>query len=206
MSRIGRTLFAAALIGLVGLVPHARALAGLPIDPSTLNPPPPSFESCQTDGSTIICRGSVAPAAYGPSDNQIFCGTGATAFDTFDSGVESQSAVGYYDQARNLVRQVVHFDNDGQWSNALSGAAAPYTQHNIITDVLAVPGDFTSRAEAVTGNIVFTLPHEGTLLVDTGRFTIAPDGSIDFASARHDIFSYFEGDTSALQKLCAALS
>lgn len=212
MSRIGRTLFAAALIGLVGLAPHAQAHAGQPIDPSTLNPPPPSqvagvvvVESCQVDGRNIICRDSLGPTPWGPSDNQIFCGTGATAFDTFDNSVLSQNAVRYYDQTGNLMRQVIHFDADGQWSNALTGAAAPYTQHNIITDVLAVPGDFGSRTETETGNIVFTLPHEGALAVDAGRVTTAPDGSIDFASAQHDLLSYFQGDTSALQQLCAAL-
>jgi hypothetical protein len=156
-------------------------------------------------GSGAICQGSLAPAPYGPSDNQLFCGTGANAFDTLDGGVESERAVRYYDQNGNLIRRVVHFDDDGQWSNAITGVAVPYKQHNIITDVLATPGDLSSITETWTGGIVFTLPHQGELAVDAGRITVAPDGSFEFTSARHDILNYVLGDTSALQKLCAAL-
>src|SRR4026208_2561807 len=34
------------------------AVAGTPVDPTTLNPVPPDFYSCQADGPNTICRGS----------------------------------------------------------------------------------------------------------------------------------------------------
>jgi hypothetical protein len=200
-----RALVIVALSALALFVPPATASAGQSIDPSTLNPVPPAGYSCQVDGANIICRRSVSPAPYGPSDNQLFCGTGANAFDTYDSGVESQRSVRYYDQNGNVVRRVIVFDVDGQWSNALTGVSVPYEQHQITTDVLAVPGDFSSATETTTGVNRFVLPHEGELLLDNGRVTTAPDGSVEFASAQHDILSFVMGDTSAFQKLCSAL-
>jgi hypothetical protein len=205
MRRLPRTLLAIALLGTLALIPRGSAVAGQSIDPSTLNPVPPAGYSCQVDGANIICRRSLPPTPYGPSDNQLFCGTGANAFDTFDSGVESQRAVRYYDQNRNVVRRVIYFDDDGQWSNAVTGVSVPYEQHQITTDIPVVPGDLSAVTETTTGVNRFVLPHEGEILLDNGRVTTAPDGSIEFASARHDILSYVMGDTGAFQKLCAAL-
>jgi hypothetical protein len=56
-----------------------------------------------------------------------------------------------------------------------------------------------------TGVNRFVLPHDGLLALDNGRLTTDPNGDITFASAHHDILAYLLGDTSALQKLCAAL-
>jgi hypothetical protein len=154
-------MFTLTFLGMAALTPHGSVFAGQLVDPSTLNPPPPSFESCEADGSNIICRGGIPPQAYGPSDNQIFCGTGANAFDTFDSGVDSEKATRYYDANLNLERRVIIFDDDGQWSNARTGVSVPYEQHQIITDVLGVPGDLSTITETkcyqmnVTGNRVY---------------------------------------------------
>lgn len=205
MSHAFRALVVLAFSGLTVLIPHTSAFAGQYIDPSTLNPPAPPPYTCVASGGGAICRREIPPAPYGPSDNQIFCGSGANAFDTYDSGVESETAVRYYDSNLNLVRRVIHFDDDGQWSNAVTGMSVPYEQHNITTDVLAVPGDLNSITETITGNNTFTLPHMGQLALDNGRVTTAPDGTIEFASAKHDILDYVLGDTGALQQLCTAL-
>lgn len=205
MSRLLRALAVLAVSGFAIVIPHTPVFAGQSIDPSTLNPPAPAPYTCTADGSGAICRREIPPAPYGPSDNQIFCGSGANAFDTYDSGIESETAVRYYDSNLNLVRRVIHFDDDGQWSNAVTGAFVPYEQHNVTTDVLAVPGDLNSITETITGNNTFTLPHMGQVALDNGRVTTAPDGTIEFESAQHDILDYIFGDPGALQQLCVAL-
>jgi len=39
-----------------------------------------------------------------------------------------------------------------------------------------------------------------------GRFVVAPDGTIEFQAGQNDFFKLMAGDTSVIQKLCAALS
>ncbi len=206
MSQAIRAFVIMAMVPLAIVGPLASVLAGQSINPLTLNPPPavPPY-TCMGTGGGAICEKDIPPAPYGPSDNQIFCGTGTNAFDTFDSGVESEKVTRYYDANLNLVRRVTIFDDDGQWSNAVTGVSVPYEQHQIITDVLGVPGDLSTITETTTGVNRFVLPHEGLLLLDNGRVTTDPSGDITFASARHDILAGSLGDTAALQKLCAAL-
>ncbi len=207
MSQAIRALVILAVVPLAIVASLASVLAGQSINPSTLNPPPavPPF-TCMGTGGGAICEKDIPPTPYGPSDNQIFCGTGANAFDTFDSGVESEKVTRYYDANLNLVRRVIKYDDDGQWTNAVTGVSVPYEQHQNITDVLGVPGDLNTITETTTGVNRFVLPHNGLLALDNGRLTTDPNGDITFASARHDILAYFLGNTAALQKLCAALA
>jgi hypothetical protein len=199
-----RALVITAIVPLAIFVPQASVSAGQPIDPLTLNPPAFPPYTCMGTGGGAICEKDIPAAPYGPSDNQIFCGTGANAFDTFDSGVEGEKVTRYYD-GNDLVRRVTVFDDDGQWSNAVTGVSAPYEQHQIITDVLGVPGDLSTITETTTGVNRFVLPHDGLLAFDNGRLTTNPNGDITFESTPHDIEAYFAGNTSALQKLCVAL-
>jgi hypothetical protein len=187
------------------LVPRASASAGQSIDPLTLNPPAFPPYTCMATGSGAICEKDLPPAPYGPSDNQLYCGTGANAFDTFDSGIQSESVVRYYDANLNVVRREIHLNDDGQWSNANTGASVPYLTRWHITDIPVVPGDLSSFTETVTGRNSFVLPHDGAIALDNGRLTTDPNGDVTFASGRHDILAYVMGDTSALQQLCALL-
>lgn len=205
MSRTVRALLILALGGVAIIVPRTPASAGQYIDPMTLNPPAFPPYTCMATGRGAICEKDLPPAPYGPSDNQLYCGTGANAFDTFDSGVESEKVTRYYDANLNLVRRVTHYNDDGQWSNALTGVSVAYETRWLITDILGVPGDLSTITETTTGSNMFVLPHEGVLALDNGRLTTDPSGDITFVSARHDIEKYVLGDTSALQKLCAAL-
>ena len=123
------------------------ALAFVAVHPARaqeLNPPPPSFETCKTVGNGTICQGNRI-ATNAPSDTGIVCGSGPSAFDVFDSSTFKQVAIRYYDQDGNLTRRVSHEDSTfAQFSNPLTGAVAPYTQHTTFTTVLAVPGDFST--------------------------------------------------------------
>lgn len=82
----------------------------------------------------------------------------------------------------------------------------PYTQHDTITDVLAVPGDLSTATETNVGENIFK-PGQGAPVFEyAGRFVLAPDGSIEFSAGQNDFFKLMGGDTSVLQKLCAALA
>ena len=97
-----------------------------------LTPPPPSFETCMTVGNGTICQGH-RTLSYGPVNAGIVCGSGASTFDIFDSATFDHVAKRSYDQNGNLTRRDIHENySTGQFSNPLTGAVVPYTQHDNI--------------------------------------------------------------------------
>ena len=82
------------------------AFAGQPVT-QTLNPPPPSFETCKTVGNGFICDGA-RTESYGPDDTGIACASGAGAFDIFYQGTHNQHAIRFYNTDGNLTRRVIH--------------------------------------------------------------------------------------------------
>jgi hypothetical protein len=198
-----RPLLPAALLGglvLVLLVP--QAFAGQPPPPS-LNPPPPSFLSCKTAGNQTICEGS-RTVSEGPEGTGIICGSGASAFEIFDQSIFRQHAKRVYDQNGDLILRVIHqVFTFGQWSNPLTGATLPYTQTNNITDVLAVPGDFSSATETQTGEGTFTVPGMGAIILSSGRTVVGADGTLEFEAGPQYFFDDF--DNLVLKPACAAL-
>src|SRR6266516_6797459 len=139
-----------AVLGVLALVP--AGFAGQPAT-QTLNPPPPSFETCKAVGSGTICQGMV-DSSYGPFDTGLVCGSGAGAFGIADSATQHELARRDYDADGNLVKRYRNDRLEGQLSNEVSGAAVPYTQTWIQTDVLAVPGDLGSATATWTGEFV----------------------------------------------------
>ena len=171
-----------------------------------LNPPPPPQYTCKTVGNGTICRADV-PISYGPEDTGIVCGSGSSAFDIFDSATGDQQKTRFYDQNGNLTSRVIHETySSGQFSNPLTGAVVPYTQHDTITDVFAVPGDLSTATETNVGENIFQPAQGAPVFKYAGRFVVAPDGTIEFSAGQNDFFKLMAGDTSVLQKLCAALA
>jgi hypothetical protein len=168
----------------------------------TLTPPPPSFLTCKVVGSGTICQGSRTFTVDPHPD--FVCGSGVVIYD---QGTVRQVVTRYYDTEGNLARRVIHeFWSDAQKSNPLTGASTPYTQASNITDVPAVPGDLTSATETVTGQASITVPGLGAVLLNAGKTVTAPDGTIEFRAGPQDFLDYFvDGDTSVIDKLCAAL-
>jgi hypothetical protein len=173
-----------------------------------LTPPPPSFETCKTAGTGTICSGSRVEPPYGPVGTGIICGSGANAFEILDSGTDIQHhAMRTYDQDGNLTRRV--FTDEfvsAQFSNPLSGATVAYTQHNVTTGILAVPGDLNTETQTVRGENNYTVPGMGAVFLNAGRTVLAPDGTEEFTAGPHSFDAYFIGDPSAAAKLCAALA
>ena len=180
------------------------AAAGQPVT-QTLTPPPPSYETCKTVGTGFICEGA-RTLTYGPDDTGITCGTGAGAVDILDQGTHNQHAIRFYNTDGNLTKRVIYDQYFSQFSNPLTGAAIPYTQHNTTTDILAVPGDFTSATETTTGQTNFTVPHQGAVLLNAGRVVFGADGTLEFSAGPQGFLDYFyNGNTAALDELCTAL-
>jgi hypothetical protein len=119
----------------------------------------------------------------------------------YDQGTVETDAIRYYDGNGDLTRRVLHQHwTDAQKSNPLNGLTAPYTQSSIITDVLAVPGDFSSATETVTGAGIVTLPGYGAIFMPAGRSVTDPDGVTVFEAGPP---AFVAG--SAYLPLCAAL-
>ncbi len=195
------------LVLLLSLVAFAF-MAVHPAAAQDLNPPPPPFLTCKAVGNGTICQGSRI-VSYGPDDTGIVCGSGANAFDVFDSGTFDQRAIRYYDQDGNLTRRVIYENySSGQFSNPLTGAVVPYTQHNKLSDVLAVPSDFTTSTQTITGENIFQAGTGAPVLVNAGRQVFNFDESVLISSAGRNAFiaAFFEGDTAAFDDLCAALA
>jgi hypothetical protein len=196
---------------LVVLLLSLLAFAFVAVHPAAaqqaLNPPPSPDYTCKTVGNGTICQAD-SPISYGPEDTGIVCGSGKSAFDIFDSATGDQHKIRTYDQNGNLTRRVIHETySSGQFSNPLTGAVVPYTQHDTITDVLAVPGDFSSATETNVGENIFKPAQGAPVFEYAGRFVLAPDGTIEFRAGQNDFFAVFvDGNTSVLQPLCAALA
>jgi hypothetical protein len=178
-----------------------------PAAAQTLNPPPPPEYTCRAGANVTICQADVT-FSYGPDDTGIVCGSGSSAFDIFDSATGDQQKTRFYDQNGNLTRRVVHESySSGQFSNPLSGAVVPYTQHDTITDVFAVPGDLSTATETNVGENIFKPAQGAPVFEYAGRFVVAPHGTIEFRAGQNDFFAVFvDGNTSVLQPLCAALA
>jgi hypothetical protein len=188
------------------LILVSSGLAGQPVT-QTLNPPPPSWQTCKAVGDGTICAGTNVES-YGPQDTGIVCGSGASAFDIFDAGTDDYSVWKKFDADGNLVRRVFHDHYTfGQFSNPLTGAAVPYTQTDTRIDVLAVPGDLDSATETTTWQSLFHVPGAGApVFWNSGRTVQFPIfGPTEFSAGRLDFFRLFAGDTSVLDPLCAAL-
>ena len=184
----------------------SAALAGQPVT-QQLNPPPPPWQTCKAVGDGTFCEGTNVESD-GPYDTGIVCGSGATAFDIFDTSTDAYSVWKKFDTDGNLVRRVFHDHYTfGQFSNPLNGAVVPYTQTDTRIDVLAVPGDLDSATETTTWSSVFHLPGSGApVFWNSGRTVQFPIlGPTEFSAGRLDFFQLSDGDTSVLDPLCAAL-
>src|SRR5439155_4515204 len=127
-----RRLWAAGALGALALVPSA--LAGQPVT-QTLTPPPPSFYTCMAVGSGTICHGTISESS-GPEQTGLVCGSGAEAFNAWQTASFDERAARYYDGDGNLTRRVLRDEVSGQFINPSTGTVVPWTQHEIHTTVL----------------------------------------------------------------------
>jgi hypothetical protein len=168
----------------------------------------PEKFSCHTVGGGTICQYSHVEA-YGPLDTGLVCGSGAGAFDIFDQAVLNESGTVWFDENDNLTKVT---DKDvysfGQWSNPVTGTTVSYTQHNEEAFVLAVPGDFTSATDTITGENIYRARTGAPVLLSAGKQVFNFDQSQLISSHGPNAFvaAFYEGDPHAFDKICAALA
>ena len=187
--------FLAAMILTLALAP--AAMAGTPVDPSSLNPVPPDFYSCQADGVNTICRGSFEDAIVG-GDNGPICGDQ----HFYEFTAISVDAVRFYDANKDLVRRIGHESLSGFFSLSPTGESPTIDvvgHWNIVIEY-TVPGDLASGLETTRGLINQTGSSSahgfGAALHASGR--VLPDGT--FHGLNHDFFT-----DGANEAFCAAL-
>lgn len=181
--------------------------AGQPVDPSTLNPPPPpEFNPvCEAVGGGTICtvQFSDPPFAGGTG---IICGSGASAFEVFEFQNRSVTGHRYYDANGNLTRRHFHEVDTGTLSNPNNHVALSFSGRITTLHDLSVPGDITSGTQVLTGPTRVYRPHGGTVILETGRTVNSGTGDFIRESGPHPLQDYFVfGDTAAVQPLCDAL-
>ena len=90
----------------------------------------------------------------------------------------------------------------------MTGAFLAFTGHDTVTDALAIAADFDSATETITGEIVVSLPHAGTVYLTAGKLVMAvTDGTIDFQAGPGVLIEWFVngGPPEAPAELCSAL-
>jgi hypothetical protein len=194
-------LVLAAPLGLT--LPTTTALAGAPAE-VPLNPEPPDYYSCTTNGAGTYCAGQTSEA-YGPEPTGIVCASGSGAFEVLDRAVRNVAAERWYDHDGNLVKRRRIFTFDNASFSSPSGAVVPYSQRDVDTDVFTVPGDPTIGTTYSTSSLRATVAGLGAVVVEKGRAVWGVEGYLDKLAGRHDLFDYFNGDPAALDRLCAAL-
>src|SRR5215469_6289674 len=137
------------MIKRVLVVGVGAVLALFVVVPAASAAPPPGF-TCTPGG--VVCHFSFPDQRHGPVDAGITCGSGASSFDIFDQGVESDKGTAWLDASGNPTKIIDLFVvTDAMWSNPLTGDVVPYTQHVIVTTAFVVPGDFSTGIQTVTG-------------------------------------------------------
>src|SRR5436190_12642958 len=101
----------AGVIAIASALGGSSAFAGQPVI-QTLTPPPPSFYTCMAVGAGTICHGTISESS-GPEETGLVCGSGADAFNAWQTGSLDERAARYYDRDGKLTRRVLRDDSAG---------------------------------------------------------------------------------------------
>ena len=201
--RIARSVVVATAATLLLVAPVA---AKEPVDPNTLNPPPPAEFNpvCERIGGGIVCDLAFSdPPVDQPSE--LFC-DGDQIFEAWDRSVVGRRI---YDAEGNLLKRQFREDFVGTFTNPSSGVTVDWVTHATNIHVLAVPGDLASGISSGAGLSIRITGSDGrTVLIDAGRLVFdGATGDILESHGPHHFDDYFaRGDLQALQPLCDALA
>jgi len=202
---VGRGVLAAVAMAAPALLVLSgpAAVAGKPAA-VPLNPAPPDYYSCTTNGSGTYCSGE-STFSYGPEPLGVVCGSGPDAFEVLDQAVRHTQAERWYDQDGNIVKRQRTNTFETASLSSPSGAQVGYSQRDRDIDVFSVPGDITMGTTYTNSSLRATVPGMGAVIVEKGRLVWGENGDLLQEAGRHDLLDYFLGDPGALDKLCAAL-
>jgi hypothetical protein len=181
--------------------------AGQPVDPATLNPPPPpQFNPvCEKDGNQTICTVQFSDPPFAGGSG-VICGTAPNTYEVFQFQNRTVQGIRYYDQNGNLTRRHFHEVDTGTLSNPLTHTAVSFSGRGTTLHDLSIPGDITSGTQTFTGTFRVYRPQGGTVIFEAGRTVDAGTGDFIRESGPHPFQDYFVfGDTAAVQPVCDAL-
>jgi hypothetical protein len=194
-----------ASIALLGVTTGVAARE--PVDPATLNPPPPpEFNAtCERLGDQIRCELAFSDPPFSDEPSGIVC-----------DGVEllvsqTRDVVGkrFYDADGDLLRRHFRERFTGDLSNPLTGVSVDWVAHNSLLHDLAEPGVMASGTLRVSGQQIriFT-SGGGTVLLDAGRIVVdeATGEILSYAGPKHFDDYFVRGDAHALDALCDAVT
>ncbi len=199
-----RAIRSALAVTILAATTWTGTAAAQPTSTSTLTPTPPPGYTCNTVGRGTICH-AVFDIAVGPEITDVPC----PGFDVYDTAAGREDSTLYYNADGDGTRKENHdLYSYGQWSNPLTGDVVDYSQNNVFSYVLAAPGDFTSSILTVAGEIVVRDTTSTPVLIGAGRQVFNFDESeLISTTGRNDIIAgLYGGDTTAFDKVCAALS
>jgi hypothetical protein len=205
MNRIRLVLFV--VLALIGMLMPQAVFAGPPVDPATLNPPPPpQFNPvCERVGSGTICTVQFSDPPFAGGSG-ITCGTGTNAYEVFQFQNRSVQGHRYYDQNGNLTRRHFHEVDTGTYTNPNTHTAVSFSGRITTLHDLSIPGDITSGTQVLTGSFRVYVPHGGTVILEVGRTVTSGTGDFISESGPHPFTDAFLfGDTAAIQPFCDAL-
>ncbi len=195
-------------ITLFAVITPQIVFASQPVDPATLNPPPPPEVNpvCQAVGGGTRCDISYTQT-QGPGGSGLICRTGATSFEVVGFDMRTVNGFRVYDQNGNLIQRHFREDLVGWLASPLNGKSLDFVQAGTIIHDLAVPGDINSGTNHISELWKVSLPHGGTVFMDVGlAIILESDGSLIFEAGQHPLDAYFgHGDASAIQPICDAL-
>ena len=199
--RVARSVLVAAALTLSLVAPAA---AKEPIDPNTLNPPPPAEfnPTCERLGGGIVCDLAFSDPPLFDEPSGIICDGTEILFS------QTRSVVGkrFYDAEGNLLKRQFREDLAGTYSNPSTGEVIGWETHATNIHVLSVPGDLASGISSGAGSGRWFELDGATILVDAGRLVFGPTGILE-SHGPHHFDDYFErGDLDALQPICDALA
>jgi len=193
------------------LIPAATASAGpQPAEVPTwrpgsipvpqLNPEPPDSYACTPQGRSTVCLSDtsqlIAPTSIGA-----VCG------DLVDpESTRRTKATRLYNANGDLVQRTQEtFVAGTLLCNPATGAVVRYRQHEIDTDVLAVPGNLSTATRHSVESLVASGPGHRDVLVNRVRAVYGADGRVPSRTGRRDFDAYFAGDPAVVAKVRAAI-
>ena len=199
-------LRATAIAALLALAGGGIAAAREPVDPSTLNPPPPDFFNavCLTQGIQIVCDLAFSDPAFSNEPSGIICdGTELLVSQTRD-------VVGkrFYDADGDLLRRHFREDLAGTLTNPDTSRSADFVAHNSWVHDLAMPGVMASGTSRISGQQLRIFTDHGSMLLDAGRIVVDESNGeiLSYAGPKHFDDYFVRGDVHALDALCAAVA
>lgn len=165
------------------------ASASSPVDPDTLQPPPPPGAECRAIGSGVRCDTFFLVDVVNEPGFELPCGT------FYETIYDLRTGIRWYDTDGNLVKRLVHQDAEGTWSLSPTGAGptVSVSAHGGWGEVYPVPGDETSAVGKAYGN--------GWTIKDEHGGVIAHIAGLERNDEFHGVFRF----ESTFDAVCAAL-